>query len=150
MAKKVMGQLKLQVPAGQANPSPPVGPALGQRGINIMEFCKAFNAKTADFEPGAPIPTVITYYQDKSFSIDTKSPPASFLLKKAAGLKPVGKRNRPQGSPEPGKQNVGSVTTKQLREIAEAKMGDLNANDVEGAMQIILGSAKSMGIEVKG
>ena len=150
MAKKVMGQLKLQVPAGQANPSPPVGPALGQRGINIMEFCKAFNAKTADFEPGSPIPTIITYYQDKSFAIDTKSPPASYLLKKAAGMKPVGKRNRPQGSPQPGKQIVASVTTKQLREIAEAKMGDLNANDVEGAMQIILGSAKSMGIEVKG
>ena len=150
MAKKLAGTMKLQVPAGQANPSPPVGPALGQRGINIMEFCKAFNAKTQDMEPGAPCPTVITYYQDKSFAIDTKSPPASFLLKKAAGLKPVGKRNRPQGSPQPGKQNVGSVTAKQLREIAEAKMKDLNANDIEAAMQIILGSARSMGIEVKG
>jgi len=149
MAKKVMGQLKLQVKAGQANPSPPVGPALGQRGINIMEFCKAFNAKTADMEPGSPIPTVITYYQDKSFTIDTKSPPASFYLKKAAGLKPVGKRNRPQGSTQPGKVVAGSVSIKQVREIAEAKMKDLNATSVEGAMQTILGSARSMGIEVK-
>ncbi|SMY06441.1 50S ribosomal protein L11 [Flavimaricola marinus] len=149
MAKKVMGQLKLQVKAGQANPSPPVGPALGQRGINIMEFCKAFNAKTADMEPGSPIPTVITYYQDKSFSIDTKSPPASYFLKKAAGLKPVGKRNRPQGSTQPGKIVAGTVTLKQVREIAEAKMKDLNATSVEGAMQTVLGSARSMGIEVK-
>jgi len=149
MAKKVMGQLKLQVKAGQANPSPPVGPALGQRGINIMEFCKAFNAKTADMEPGSPIPTVITYYQDKSFSIDTKSPPASFYLKKAAGLKPVGKRNRPQGSTQPGKVVAGTVSLKQVREIAEAKMADLNATSIEGAMQTVLGSARSMGIEVK-
>ncbi|NDV02133.1 50S ribosomal protein L11 [Pseudoroseicyclus tamaricis] len=150
MAKKVMGQLKLQVKAGQANPSPPVGPALGQRGINIMEFCKAFNAKTAEFEPGAPIPTVITYYQDKSFTIETKSPPAAFLLKKAAGLKPVGKRNRPKGSPAPGKETVATVTIAQVKEIAEAKMKDLNATSVEGAMQTVLGSARSMGIEVKG
>ena len=150
MAKKVMGQLKLQVKAGQANPSPPVGPALGQRGINIMEFCKAFNAQTADMEPGSPIPTVITYYQDKSFKIETKSPPASFLLKKAAGLKPVGKRNRPQGSPQPGKKVVASVTIKQVREIAEAKMKDLNSVDIEGAMKTVIGSAQSMGIEVKG
>ncbi|MGZ9808846.1 50S ribosomal protein L11 [Pseudoroseicyclus sp. H15] len=150
MAKKVMGQLKLQVKAGQANPSPPVGPALGQRGINIMEFCKAFNAKTAEFEPGAPIPTVITYYQDKSFTIDTKSPPASFLLKKAAGLKPVGKRNRPKGAVQPGKETVATVTLAQVKEIAEAKMKDLNATSIEGAMQTVLGSAKSMGIEVKG
>ncbi|MDG1118534.1 MAG: 50S ribosomal protein L11 [Flavimaricola sp.] len=149
MAKKVMGQLKLQVKAGQANPSPPVGPALGQRGINIMEFCKAFNAKTADMEPGSPIPTVITYYQDKSFSIDTKSPPASYFLKKAAGLKPVGKRARPQGSPQPGKVVAGTVTIAQVREIAEAKMKDLNATSIEGAMQTVLGSARSMGIEVK-
>ena len=147
MAKKVMGHLKLQIKAGAANPSPPVGPALGQRGINIMEFCKAFNARTADME--GPIPTVITYYQDKSFSIETKSPPASYFLKKAAGLKPVGKRNRPQGSPQPGKIMQGSVTIKQVREIAEAKMADLNATSVEGAMQTILGSARSMGIEVK-
>ena len=142
MAKKVMGQLKLQVPAGQANPSPPVGPALGQRGINIMEFCKAFNAKTQDLEPGAPCPTIITYYQDKSFSMEIKTPPASYFLKKAAKLK--------SGANNPSRETVGSVTTKQLREIAEAKMKDLNANDVEQAMKIILGSAKSMGIEVKG
>ncbi len=149
MAKKVMGSLKLQVKAGQANPSPPVGPALGQRGINIMEFCKAFNAKTADMEPGSPIPTVITYYQDKSFTIDTKSPPASFLIKKAAGLKPVGKRNRPKASVKPGKEVAGSVSLAQVRQIAEAKMADLNATSIEGAMKIIMGSAKSMGIEVK-
>ncbi len=142
MAKKVAGVLKLQVKAGQANPSPPVGPALGQRGINIMEFVKAFNAKTADMEPGAPCPTIITYYVDKSFSMEIKTPPASHFLKKAAKLKSGGKT--------PGRDNVGSVTAKQLREIAEAKMKDLNANDVEAAMQIILGSAKSMGIEVKG
>ncbi len=150
MAKKVVGQLKLQIPAGGANPSPPVGPALGQRGINIMEFCKAFNAKTQEMENGAPVPTVITYYADKSFTFDTKTPPASFYLKKAAGLKPVGKRNRPQGSPTPGRATVGTVTVKQVREIAEAKMKDLSANDVEAAMQIILGSARSIGIEVKG
>ncbi len=147
MAKKLVGQLKLQIPAGQANPSPPVGPALGQRGINIMEFCKAFNAKTQDAE--GPIPTVISYYQDKSFSFETKSAPASYYLKKAAGLKPVGKRNRPQGSPEPGKKIVASVTMKQVREIAEAKMNDLNATSIEGAMQTVMGSARSMGIEVK-
>ena len=150
MAKKVMGQLKLQVKAGEANPSPPVGPALGQRGINIMEFCKAFNAKTADMEKGSPCPTVITYYQDKSFTMEIKSPPASFFLKKAAGLKPVGKRNRPKGAATPGKETAGTVTLAQVREIAEAKMKDLNATSVEGAMQTVLGSAKSMGIEVKG
>jgi len=147
MAKKLVGQLKLQIPAGAANPSPPVGPALGQRGINIMEFCKAFNAKTADME--GPIPTVISYFQDKSFSFETKSAPASYYLKKASGLKPVGKRNRPQGSPEPGKKIVASVSTKQVREIAEAKMADLNATSIEAAMLTIIGSAKSMGIEVK-
>jgi large subunit ribosomal protein L11 len=149
MAKKKVGSMKLQIPAGKANPSPPVGPALGQRGINIMEFCKAFNAKTQEMEPGAPCPTVITYYQDKSFTMDIKTPPASFYLKKAAGLKPVGKRNRPRGAEKPGRETVATVTAKQVREIAEAKMKDLNAKDVEGAMQIILGSAKSMGIEVK-
>ena len=149
MAKKVQGQLKLQVPAGSATPSPPIGPALGQRGINIMEFCKAFNAKTQEMEPGAPCPTVITYYQDKSFTMEIKTPPASYYLKKAAGLKPVGKRNRPRGAENPGRETVATVTTKQVREIAEAKMKDLSANDVEAAMQIILGSAKSMGIEVK-
>ena len=141
MAKKVMGTLKLQVPAGQANPSPPVGPALGQRGINIMEFCKAFNAKTQEMEPGAPCPTVITYYQDKSFSMDIKTPPASYYLKKAAKVK--------SGANTPSRQVVGTVTSKQVREIAEAKMKDLNATSVEGAMKIILGSARSMGIEVK-
>jgi large subunit ribosomal protein L11 len=142
MAKKVIGQLKLQVPAGQANPSPPVGPALGQRGINIMEFCKGFNAKTQEMEQGAPCPTIITYYQDKSFSMEIKTPPASYYLKKAAKLK--------SGAKTPSRETVGSVTAKQLREIAEAKMVDLNANDVEAAMKIILGSARSMGIEVKG
>ena len=150
MAKKVIGQLKLQIKAGQANPSPPVGPALGQRGINIMAFCKEFNARTQEMEQGAPTPVVITYYQDKSFTFETKTPPASFLLKKAAGLKPVGKRNRAKGSTKPGREVAGSVTVAQIREIAEAKMKDLNAVDIEGAMQIILGSAKSIGIEVKG
>ncbi len=149
MAKKLVGTMKLQIKAGQANPSPPVGPALGQRGINIMEFCKAFNAKTQDMEPGAPCPTVIQYYQDKSFTMEIKTPPASYFLKKAAGMKPVGKRNRPKGAALPGRETVASVTVAQVREIAEAKMKDLSANDVEGAMQIILGSAKSMGIEVK-
>ena len=141
MAKKLVGSLKLQVPAGQANPSPPVGPALGQRGINIMEFCKAFNAKTADMEPGAPCPTVIQYYQDKSFTMDIKTPPASYYLKKAAKVK--------SGAKLPSRETVGTVTAAQVREIAEAKMKDLNANDIDAAMQIILGSARSMGIEVK-
>ena len=150
MAKKVVGSLKLQIKAGQANPSPPVGPALGQRGINIMEFCKAFNAKTQEMEQGAPVPVVITYYADKSFTFVTKTPPASFLLKKAAGLKPVGKRNRAKGSEKPGRATAGSVTVKQVREIAEAKMADLSANDVEAAMKIIVGSARSIGLEVKG
>ena len=150
MAKKLIGQLKLQVPAGQANPSPPVGPALGQRGINIMEFCKAFNARTQEMEQGAPVPVVITYYADKSFTFETKTPPAAFLLKKAAGLKPVGKRNRARGSDKPGRAAAGTVTVKQVREIAEAKMPDLSATDIDQAMKIILGSAKSIGIEVKG
>ena len=141
MAKKIAGTMKLQVPAGAANPSPPVGPALGQRGINIMEFCKAFNAKTQEMENGAPCPTVITYYQDKSFTMDIKTPPASYYLKKAAKVK--------SGAKTPSRETVGSVTTKQVREIAEAKMKDLNATSIEGAMKIILGSARSMGIEVK-
>ncbi|QIE47006.1 50S ribosomal protein L11 [Pseudohalocynthiibacter aestuariivivens] len=141
MAKKLAGKMKLQVKAGQANPSPPVGPALGQRGINIMEFCKAFNAKTQDMEPGAPCPTVITYYQDKSFEMEIKTPPASYYIKKAAKLK--------SGSKTPGRDVAGSVTVKQVREIAEAKWKDLNANDVDAAMKIIVGSARSMGIEVK-
>ncbi|MEL6316805.1 MAG: 50S ribosomal protein L11 [Pseudomonadota bacterium] len=142
MAKKVVGQLKLQVPAGKANPSPPIGPALGQRGINIMEFCKAFNAKSQEMEPGAPCPTIITYYADKSFTFEIKTPPASYFLKKAAKLKSGGK--------EPGKSVAGSVTVAQVREIAEAKMKDLNAVDIDGAMKIILGSARSMGLEIKG
>ena len=141
MAKKVTGLIKLQVAAGAANPSPPVGPALGQHGVNIMEFCKAFNAKTADLEPGAPCPTVISYYQDKSFTMEIKTPPASYFLKKAAKVK--------SGATNPSRDIVGSVTQKQVREIAEAKMADLNANDIDAAMQIILGSARSMGIEVK-
>ena len=141
MAKKVIGTLKLQVPAGKANPSPPIGPALGQRGINIMEFCKAFNAKSQEMEPGAPCPTIITYFADKSFTFEIKTPPASFYLKKAAKVK--------GGSKMPGRETGGTVTVKQVREIAEAKMVDLNANSVEAAMQIILGSARSMGIEVK-
>jgi large subunit ribosomal protein L11 len=141
MAKKLVGSMKLQVAAGKANPSPPVGPALGQRGINIMEFCKAFNAKTADLEPGAPCPTVISYYQDKSFTMEIKTPPASYFLKKAANVK--------SGAKTPSKEVIGTVTIAQVREIAEAKMADLNANDIEAAMKIILGSARSMGIEVK-
>ncbi|WP_019956818.1 MULTISPECIES: 50S ribosomal protein L11 [Yoonia] len=141
MAKKVMGMLKLQVAAGDAKPSPPVGPALGQRGINIMEFCKAFNAKTADMEKGAPCPTVITYYADKSFTFEIKTPPASYYIKKAAKLQ--------SGSKTPGRASAGSITAKQVREIAEAKMKDLNATSIEGAMQIIMGSARSMGVEVK-
>jgi large subunit ribosomal protein L11 len=142
MAKKVIGTLKLQVPAGKANPSPPIGPALGQRGINIMEFCKAFNARSQDIEPGAPCPTVITYYQDKSFTMEIKTPPASYLIKKAA--------KKQSGSARAGRDPGGSISVVQLREIAEAKMKDLNANSVEAAMQIIAGSARSMGIEVKG
>mgnify|MGYP000442046161 CR=1 FL=1 len=142
MAKKVIGQLKLQVKAGQANPSPPVGPALGQRGLNIMQFCKDFNARTQEMEPGAPVPTIITYYQDKSFSLELKTAPASYYLKKAAKLQ--------SGSKTPGRASAGTVTAAQVKEIAEAKMKDLSAKDIEGAMQIILGSARSMGIEVKG
>ena len=141
MAKKIVVFIKLQVPAGKANPSPPIGPALGQRGLNIMEFCKAFNAKTQEMEPGAPCPTVITYYHDKSFEMDIKTPPASYYIKKAAKLK--------SGSNAPGRDVAGSVSVKQVREIAEAKWKDLNANDVEAAMKIIVGSARSMGIEVK-
>ncbi len=150
MAKKVMGSLKLQIKAGQANPSPPVGPALGQRGLNIMAFVKEFNAKTADLPPGTPTPTIITYYADKSFSLELKTPPASFLVKEAAGLKPMGKRNRTKGSVKPGREVAGSISVAQVRKIAETKMKDLNANTIEAAMNIILGSAKSCGIEVKG
>lgn len=142
MAKKVAGQLKLQVKAGSATPSPPIGPALGQRGINIMEFCKAFNAQTQEIEKGSPVPVVITYYQDKSFTFVMKTAPVSYFLKKAAGLT--------SGSKEPGKASAGSVTRAQVREIAEAKLKDLNANDVEAAMAMVEGSAKSMGLEVVG
>jgi large subunit ribosomal protein L11 len=130
------------VPAGTANPSPPIGPALGQRGVNIMEFCKAFNAATGELEKGMPIPTVITVYADRSFSFETKTPPASFLLKKAARIQ--------SGAKEPGKQTAGRVTRAQLREIAEVKMKDLNANDIEAAAKIIEGSARAMGLEVTG
>jgi large subunit ribosomal protein L11 len=140
MAKKITGYIKLQVPAGAANPSPPIGPALGQRGVNIMEFCKAFNAATQDVEKSMPIPTVITVYADRSFSFETKTPPASFLIKKAAKLK--------AGSKEPGKVSAGRVKRSALREIAELKMKDLNANDLDAATRIIEGSAVSMGLEV--
>jgi large subunit ribosomal protein L11 len=141
MAKKITGYIKLQVSAGEAKPSPPIGPALGQRGVNIMEFCKAFNAKTSEMEKGTPIPTVITVFADKSFTFITKTPPASFLIKQAAGLKAGGKT--------PGKGDfAGKVTAAQIRTIAEAKMKDLNANSVEMAMKTIEGSARSMGLEV--
>ena len=140
ITKKVTAQVKLQVPAGKANPSPPVGPALGQHGVNIMEFCKAFNAATQELEKGAPIPTVITVYADRSFSFTTKTPPASFLLKKAAKLK--------SGSKEPGKVSAGTIRRSQVAEIATAKMKDLNANDLEAATKIIEGSARAMGLQV--
>ena len=140
MAKKIEGYINLQVPAGTANPSPPIGPALGQRGVNIMEFCKAFNAATQDLEKNAPIPTKITVYADRSFTFETKSPPASFLIKKAMKIK--------SGSKEPGKTIIGSIKKSQLAEIAETKMKDLNANDIDQATKIIAGSARSMGLEV--
>ena len=140
MAKKITGYIKLQVPAGAANPSPPIGPALGQRGVNIMEFCKAFNAATQEMEKAMPIPTVITVYADRSFSFTTKTPPASFLLKKAAKLK--------SGSKEPGKISAGTIKRSQLAEIAEAKMADLNATNLEAATRIIEGSARAMGLQV--
>ncbi|MEO7655328.1 MAG: 50S ribosomal protein L11 [Sphingomicrobium sp.] len=140
MAKKITGYIKLQVPAGTANPAPPIGPALGQRGVNIMEFCKAFNAATNELEKNMPIPTVITVYADRSFSFTTKTPPASFLLKKAAKIA--------KGSQEPGKASAGTIRRSQLAEIAEMKMKDLNANDVEAATRIIEGSARAMGLQV--
>jgi len=141
MAKKITGYIKLQVPAGSANPSPPIGPALGQRGLNIMEFCKTFNAKTQDQEKGMPIPVTITVFSDKSFSFEMKTPPASYFLKKAAKLE--------SGSKAPGRDFVGSVTMAQVKEIAKVKMKDLNANDIDAAAKLIAGSARSMGIEVK-
>ena len=143
MAKKIEGYIKLQVPAGQANPSPPIGPALGQRGLNIMEFCKAFNAATGELEQGMPIPTTITVYVDKSFTFVTKTAPVSFLLKKAARLE--------KGSSETGREEpVGRVSMAQVREIAEKKMVDLNANDIDAACQMVIGSARSMGLSVEG
>ena len=141
MAKKVSGFIKLQIPAGQANPAPPVGPALGQHGVNIMEFCKAFNSSTQD-QAGMIIPAVITVYVDRSFSFITKTPPAAVLLKKKAGV--------PKGSGEPNREKVGKVTENDLRDIAEIKMEDLNANSIEMAMEMIRGTARSMGLEVKG
>ena len=140
MAKKISGYIKLEIPAGQANPSPPVGPALGQRGLNIMEFCKAFNAATQKMEPGMPTPVIITAYSDRSFTFETKTAPASYFLRKAAKVA--------KGSATPGKGIVGSVTMAQVREIAQAKMVDLNANDIEAAARIIAGSARSMGLQV--
>ena len=141
MAKKVTGYLKLQVPAGSANPSPPIGPALGQRGLNIMEFCKAFNAQTQKMEKGAPIPVVITIYADRSFTFEMKTPPVSHFLKKAAKIE--------SGAKATGRDKVGSVTKAQVKEIAEQKMKDLNAHTIEAAMRMIEGSARSMGLEVK-
>ena len=140
MAKKIEGYLKLNIPAGAANPSPPVGPALGQRGVNIMEFCKAFNAATESLEKNMPVPVVITIYQDKSFNFTTKTAPVSYFLKKAAGL--------PKGGQEPGRTVAGRVTLSQVREIAEQKMKDLNAVDMDGAVAMISGSARAMGLEV--
>jgi large subunit ribosomal protein L11 len=140
MAKKIIGYVKLQVPAGKANPSPPIGPALGQRGLNIMEFCKAFTAQTQSLEPGMPVPVVITAYADRTFTFTTKTPPASYLLKRAAGLE--------KGQATPGRATTGKVTLAQLREIAEQKMQDLNANDLDAAVKMIKGSATSMGLQV--
>ncbi|PPD29314.1 MAG: 50S ribosomal protein L11 [Methylomonas sp.] len=142
MAKKIDSYIKLQVKAGEANPSPPVGPALGQRGVNIMEFCKAFNARTQEVEKGLPLPVVITVYSDKSFTFITKTPPASILLKKAVGIK--------SGSSKPNSNKVGTVTRAQLEEIAKTKMEDLNAADMDAAIRIIAGSARSMGLNVEG
>jgi large subunit ribosomal protein L11 len=142
MAKKITGYLKLQVAAGSATPSPPIGPALGQRGLNIMEFCKAFNARTQEMEKGQPTPVVITIFADKSFSFETRTPPVTYFIKKAANLK--------SGSKLPGKESAGTITSAQVREIAEKKMADLNADDVDTAMTMIAGSARSMGIQVVG
>ena len=142
MAKKIVGYVKLQVAAGSATPSPPIGPALGQRGLNIMEFCKAFNAATSEMEKGSPIPVVITAFADKSFTFEMKSPPVSYFIKKAVNLK--------SGSKLPGKESAGTITTAQLREIAEKKMKDLNADNIDAAVSMIAGSARSMGIQVEG
>ncbi|HEY4773542.1 MAG TPA: 50S ribosomal protein L11 [Xanthobacteraceae bacterium] len=142
MAKKVTGFLKLQVPAGAANPAPPIGPALGQRGLNIMEFCKAFNAQTQQMEKGMPIPVVITIYGDRSFAFELRTPPVAYFIKKAAGLE--------SGAKAPGRDKIGSITKAQVREIAEKKMKDLNSDTIEAAMRMVEGSARSMGIEVRG
>ena len=149
MAKKIAGYIKLQVPAGAANPSPPIGPALGQRGLNIMEFCKAFNARTAQIEKGSPIPVVITAYQDRSFTFEMRQPPVTFFIKKAIGLK-IGKKPA-SGSKTPGKgPSVGKISRAQIREIAEKKIVDLNTDSIESAMKMIEGSARAMGVEVVG
>ena len=142
MAKKITGYIKLQVPAGKANPAPPIGPALGQHGVNIMEFCKAFNAKTAQMDPDLKIPVVITVYQDRSFTFETKTPPAADLLKKAAGI--------PKGSGKPNREKVGTIARAKIEEIARTKMPDLNAADIDGASKIVEGTARSMGITVNG
>jgi len=146
MAKKIDGYISLQVPAGKANPAPPIGPALGQRGVNIMEFCKAFNAKSKDIEPETPIPVKITVFADKSFTFVMKTPPASFFIKKAAGLATSGKPG--SGSKEPGRTTIAKVTMEQMRDIAKLKMADLNTDNIEQGARIIAGSARSMGIEV--
>ena len=142
MAKKIVGYVKLQVPAGSATPSPPIGPALGQRGLNIMEFCKAFNAATQEMEKGSPIPVVITAYADKSFTFEMKQPPVTYFIKKAVNLK--------SGSKNPGKESAGTITAAQLRDIAQKKMKDLNADNIDAAVSMIAGSARSMGIQVEG
>jgi large subunit ribosomal protein L11 len=142
LAKKIVGYVKLQVPAGSATPSPPIGPALGQRGLNIMEFCKAFNAATSEMEKGSPIPVVITAYADKSFTFEMKQPPVTYFIKKAINLK--------SGSKLPGKESAGTITTAQLRDIAAKKMKDLNADNIDAAVSMIAGSARSMGIQVEG
>jgi len=146
MAKKIDGYINLQVPAGAANPSPPIGPALGQRGVNIMEFCKSFNAKTKDLEQGAPIPVKITVYSDRSFTFEMKTPPATFLIKKAAGMRPTGKGGT--GSKEPGRIVAGEVTMAQLKDIAKVKINDLNTDDIDAAARTLAGSARSMGLKV--
>ena len=146
MAKKIDGYINLQVPAGAANPAPPIGPALGQRGVNIMEFCKSFNAKTKDMEQGTPIPGKITVFSDRSFTFEMRMPPATFLIKKAAGMKPTGKPG--SGSKEPGRVVAGQVTMDQLREIAKAKLKDMNTSDVDAAARTLAGSARSMGLTV--
>lgn len=140
MAKKITAYIKLQVPSGQAKPSPPVGPALGQHGLNIMEFCKGFNARTQKMEPGIPLPVVITVYADRTFTFETKTPPATYLIKKASGVD--------KGSKTPGRGSAGSISWAQIQEVAQAKMVDMNANDIEAAKRIIAGSARSMGLQI--